>query len=498
MGSKKNKKYKKKSKFHGNRFVQVEIGSGMKRKLNGPNPNIAADNQQETCGTPPGSKRLRLDEVIGEQFEDYFIIINFKIMKEMISTVGKCLDCGSQMEIDDVLENRMGLAHKLTLKCTCCNWEMSQYSSSKTKPKATGGRSFFESNVRLVTAFREIGKGHQGIDNFSRIMNMHGLSWPGYENIKGDMIIAYENAANESMRKAAEKVHNETEQKLAGDPSVMLCDVSIDGTWQKRGHASLNGAVTAICNGLCVDKHVMSKYCRLCQKWESKKGTTEYDEWKLQHICKKNHPKSSGAMEGAGAIAMFTSSVQKHKLIYHNYIGDGDTSSFKEVSAANPYSDYGIKPRKLECIGHVQKRLGTRLRDLRKSYKNLSTPLSGRGKLTDKVINSLQNFYGIAIRENQGNLYQMKKAVGAILYHCTNYDDDEKRHQYCPRDAKSWCKFQKDKVTGTNTRKESINLPMWIHELIKPIFRDLSSDELLSRCLHGKTQNANESLNNVI
>ncbi len=93
MGSKKNKKYKKKSKFHGNRFVQVEIGSGMKRKLNGPNPNIAADNQQETCGTPPGSKRLRLDEVIGEQFEDYFIIINFKIMKEMISTVGKCLDC---------------------------------------------------------------------------------------------------------------------------------------------------------------------------------------------------------------------------------------------------------------------------------------------------------------------------------------------------------------------------------------------------------------------
>ena len=39
---------------------------------------------------------------------------------------------------------------------------------------------------------------------------------------------------------------------------------------------------------------------------------------------------------------------------------------------------------------------------------------------------------------------------------------------------------------------------MWIHELVKPIFKDLSSDELLSRCLHGKTQNGNEALNNII
>ena len=281
MGSKKNKTYQKKCKFHGNRYIQVEKGIGMKRKLDRPNPNMAADNHQETCGTPPSSKRLRLDEVIGEQDghqEDYFIVINFKIMKDIVSNVGKCLECGSKVEFADVLESRMGLAHKLTVKCTSCNWGKSQYSSSKTKPKATGCRSYFESNVRLVTAFREIGKGHQGIDNFSRIMNMHGLSWPGYENIKGDMIIAYENAASASMRKAAEKVHAETEQKLPGDPSVTLCDVSIDGTWQKRGHASLNGAVTAICNGLCVDKHVMSKYCRLCQKWDSKKGTTEYDE----------------------------------------------------------------------------------------------------------------------------------------------------------------------------------------------------------------------------
>ena len=86
-----------------------------------------------------------------------------------------------------------------------------------------------------------------------------------------------------------------------------------------------------------------------------------------------------------------------------------------EVSAGNPYKEFGINPKKLECIGHVQKRLSTCLRELRKSHKSSPTPLSGRGKLTDKVINSLQNFYGIAIRENQGQLYKVKKAVGAIL-----------------------------------------------------------------------------------
>ena len=39
---------------------------------------------------------------------------------------------------------------------------------------------------------------------------------------------------------------------------------------------------------------------------------------------------------------------------------------------------------------------------------------------------------------------------------------------------------------------------MWIHEILKPIFVELSDDELLNRCLHGETQNANEGLNNII
>ena len=41
-------------------------------------------------------------------------------------------------------------------------------------------------------------------------------------------------------------------------------------------------------------------------------------------------------------------------------------------------------------------------------------------------------------------------------------------------------------------------MPLWIHDLLKPVFQDLSKDELLSKCLHGKLQNCNEALNNII
>ena len=39
-------------------------------------------------------------------------------------------------------------------------------------------------------------------------------------------------------------------------------------------------------------------------------------------------------------------------------------------------------------------------------------------------------------------------------------------------------------------------LPVAVRELIKPM--DLSNDELLKKCLYGKTQNNNESTNNLI
>ena len=68
-------------------------------------------------------------------------------------------------------------------------------------------------------------------------------------------------------------------------------------------------------------------------------------------------------------------------------------------------------------------------------------------------MNTLQNYYGMVIRSNIGNLYQMKKGVAAIVHHCSGYFnaegklDNDASHMYCPRGENSWCKYQKYLVT---------------------------------------------------
>ena len=54
-------------------------------------------------------------------------------------------------------------------------------------------------------------------------------------------------------------------------------------SWQKRGHTSLHGVVTAISEGKCVDAQVLMRYCRMCRIWETKKGIPKYNEWYDTH-----------------------------------------------------------------------------------------------------------------------------------------------------------------------------------------------------------------------
>ena len=71
-------------------------------------------------------------------------------------------------------------------------------------------------------------------------------------------------------------------------------------------------------------------------------------------------------MESAGAIEIFQRSINNHKLRYNNYIGDGDSSSFNKVVQSKPYGET-FMINKLECVGHIQKRLGYRLCTLRQT-----------------------------------------------------------------------------------------------------------------------------------
>ena len=56
-----------------------------------------------------------------------------------------------------------------------------------------------------------------------------------------------------------------------------------------------------------------------------------------------------------------------------------------------------------KCIGHVQKKGGH-------STSEVEAPGTGReGQLTDRTVDKLQNYYGITVRANVGNLAGMRK-----------------------------------------------------------------------------------------
>lgn len=70
-------------------------------------------------------------------------------------------------------------------------------------------------------------------------------------------------------------------------------------------------------------------------------------------------------MEVEGAMKLFARSEATRKVRYKYYLGDGDSKGFQSVVESQPYGT-NFKIEKLECVGHVQKRIGGRLRTLRK------------------------------------------------------------------------------------------------------------------------------------
>ena len=91
------------------------------------------------------------------------------------------------------------------------------------------------------------------------------------------------------------------------------------------------------------------------------------------------------------------------------------------------YDSYPIE--KEECVGHIQKRMGSALLEYKKNKKGLKLSdgkgIGGAGRLTQDVIERIQNYYGLAIRQNKGDLPGMKKAVNAILHHVVSDSDEE-------------------------------------------------------------------------
>ena len=202
-------------------------------------------------------------------------------------------------------------------------------------------------------------------------------------------------------------------------------------------------------------------------------------------------------MEVERALQLWRRSVEVNKIWYTTMLCDGDSKSFDSVKAHNVYGDVSIT--KEDCLNHVSKHMGTALWSLVAIAKVQKESISGRGKLTQDKITKIQNFYGRAIKDNPNDIEMMRKRIFATLFHYSSSDEHPK-HVHCPPGDKSWCFWQRAVAHGKEpgTHKDHETLGVEIGKKMVPIFQRLTDEELLKRCSRKKTQNANESLHNLI
>ena len=165
---------------------------------------------------------------------------------------------------------------------------------------------------------------------------------------------------------------------------------------------------------------------------------------------------------------------KKHNNRYIEFLGDRDSKAHDLLIQENVYGDVDIS--KLECVGHVQKCLGSRLRPLKKQQRTTQLAdgkaIGRKGRLTDKRIDN-----GKFILARQSGKIHVTLIVFKML---------------------SW-------PIGI-TQNQQMKIPIMISVLLvsnlevasKGTFKALSGESLLSRCLHGGTQNQNEAINGLI
>jgi hypothetical protein len=338
----------------------------------------SCDENYEDRGTTSASKaKINLERE--DNYQETIMgrrIIDMDLLQDTLLTSAVCGVCkeGSL----SVWENPIaGWAAQLCFVCnneSCFKSEVTQGSSFFSSKK--DGRQF-EVNKVLVLAMRNIGRGFHAATKFSAIMDLpkpvNATSYAGHTK-------EWEKIAEEGTLKSMQEAGSELRERLIAmcdepveDDAEIDCAVSVDGSWLSRGRHSRHGFVSAISDltGKVLDCHHLSSTCRECELHKNlDTGGLEYLEWYTQHEpdCTLNHEGSPQSMESKGAVILFNRSVNTHGLRYKYFIGDGDSKSYNSVVKAAPYGPTFVIV-KLECTGHVQKRMGTRLRNVVSQYK---------------------------------------------------------------------------------------------------------------------------------
>jgi hypothetical protein len=420
-----------------------------------------------------------------------------------------CPNCSEKLNVE---VKKKHMTYKINFTCNICG-QMTSGDEMDDEEEDT----LSEADLLLIFSCLEIG---QGFQHYERILSSFGMSSKNHYYYKCKRYISkcshtYYEEKRALLKQCIFKKYAEL-GIYPDDAGILDIDVSYDGTWMTRGHRSNIGVgiVMEAYTGFALDFEVLCKYCDQCKKIdnylkEKKIDQAEYENKKMNHasFCSLNFEGSSGAIEQEAAKIIWSRSIDNLQMRYTTFIGDGDSSAYNTVVNLGIYDII-----KEECVNHVCKRLGTRLRKLKADHFQMvetkagrlqkRSLLGGQSKLTDPVINKLTSYFGIAIRNNKDKTAkEMREAILASYFHCSSTDNNQ-RHHLCPIGEDSWCFVQKaiakneEPISHKQMRvKFDVGTNL---KLIYNVYADLTTDHLLAKCLKGRTQNPNESLHSII
>ena len=312
--------------------------------------------------------------------------------------------------------------------------------------------------------------------------------------------------------------------------------VSCDGSYTKRNQKNRYDSRFCISfvvesrTGLVIDYEVVEK----CVSPDCKSK----ELFSMTDCPDDNFHGPSKSLEVAAAINLFSRSVdEKYPFRYKIYVGDGDSSTYKNIFERNFYGDtYPIE--KEECVFHLRKSIK---RQLYKVFKNIQTTVPKVGSKhkdysellpddfkikkpfanqEDRYMIRFSNLFLYVVKKcaSEGKyektpetINKMSNSIRAIPRHYSDHRDatPEQRHKYHEYCDQSFCDYvrtpESERVKYLPKKDGEFYIAEWDDQgnpitkqmdIIWDKFDQLGSYDTCSRCCRFLNQNINESLHN--
>ena len=178
--------------------------------------------------------------------------------------------------------------------------------------------------------------------------------------------------------------------------------------------------------GKVLDYSFYDRVCFSCSRWPESRRTSYTEEFlefcdSRKDHCSANYKVTSQSMESSGAVDVWSRSFEEHSLACGTYIGDGDSSSFKNLF--EPYCPDPQGGMNRPCTEEIEEAAN-------EEGKTLHFSFTRQGGI-------IAHLYALVVVEQRGKYAsEIHYGLQVLLTHTKEV------HDGCPPGDTSWCYYQ--------------------------------------------------------